>query len=229
MKPTYFARAADFRAWLADNHDKAPELLVGLHKKGAGRATMTYSEAVDEALCFGWIDGVRRTVDEERWTIRFTPRKPKSIWSQINLRRIEVLMERGHVMPPGKKAYETRDPAKQNLYSFEQKTVRDFTPEEEKRFRANAKAWAYFEAQPPGYRRVARFWVVSAKKEETQASRLDRLIADSANGKRLDNLTPPALVRKRKEEEAKAAEAEKAKAGEKTKQVQKASGKKVKA
>jgi uncharacterized protein YdeI (YjbR/CyaY-like superfamily) len=188
MKAIYFESPAAFRKWLEKNHDKADELLVGFHKRDSGKPSMTWPESVDEALCFGWIDGVRKSVDDERYTIRFTPRKQKSIWSAVNLRKMEALLKAGRVAPAGMAAYERR-PKDKAPYSFEQRPE-SFGPEYEKQFRANRKAWAFFESQPPGYRRIAMWFVLSAKKDETRQRRLQHVIEISAKGERLEPMTP---------------------------------------
>ena len=187
MKPIYFESPAAFRAWLQKNHDKADELLVGFHKKGSGKPSMTWPESVDEALCFGWIDGVRRGVDEERYTIRFSPRKTKSIWSAVNLKKMDALIKAGRVAPAGMAAYERRS-GDTAPYSFEQRPEA-FPSPYDKQFQAHKKAWKFFEAQPPGYRRVAIWYVISAKREETRQKRLEHLIGLSAGGERLELLT----------------------------------------
>jgi uncharacterized protein YdeI (YjbR/CyaY-like superfamily) len=184
MKPRFFASQALFRTWLEKNHDSATELLVGFYKKGSGKGGITYQQALDEALCFGWIDGVRRSIDEERWTIRFTPRRRGSIWSAVNIARVGVLKKMGVMHTSGIEAFESRDQEKTNRYSFERQDAA-LDAAQEKRFRANKKAWAFWESQPPSYRKVAAWFVVSAKKDETRARRLDQLIADSAEGLRI--------------------------------------------
>jgi uncharacterized protein YdeI (YjbR/CyaY-like superfamily) len=189
VEPTFFKSAAEWRAWLAKNHRKATEKLVGFHKAGSGNSGITYKEALDEALSFGWIDGVRRG-GEATWTIRFTPRRPKSIWSQINIKRIAELKAEGRLHPAGLAAFEARDPERQNRYSYENRTAA-FSPEEEQAFRANKTAWDNFRAMPPSYRRPATWWVVSAKREDTRARRLETLIADSLAGRRLKQLISP--------------------------------------
>ena len=191
MKPTFFETAAAFRDWLAANHETAPELLVGFYKKGSGRPSITWPESVDQALCFGWIDGVRKRIDGESYTIRFTPRRKGSIWSAINIRRAEELKKRGLMQPAGVRAFEQRLAHKSAIYAYENE-LRTLTPVDEKRFRSNRKAWTYWETQPPSYRRLAIYWITSAKKEETRQRRLATLIDDSAHGKRLDayTLTP---------------------------------------
>jgi uncharacterized protein YdeI (YjbR/CyaY-like superfamily) len=186
--PTFFRSPDEFRRWLEAHHGNTPELLVGFHKKASGNGGITYSEALDQALCFGWIDGVRRTIDAGSYTIRFTPRKPRSIWSLVNIRRVEVLQEQGLMAPAGLQAFAARDPKRSGIYSFESRP-RDLAPEYQERFRAHPQTWDFFQAQPPGYRKTATFWVMSAKKEETRARRLARLIGDSANGERLAEIT----------------------------------------
>jgi uncharacterized protein YdeI (YjbR/CyaY-like superfamily) len=185
---TFFKSSNEFRKWLAERHDKTSELWLGFYKKKSGKASLTYQQALDEALCFGWIDGVRKSHDEDSYIIRFSPRKAKSIWSRINIKRVEELKRLGRMKPPGIKAFESRDPRKSGIYSFEN-AERKLNPAYEKRFKAYPKAWAFFQAQPPGYKRTATFWVMSAKKEDTRLSRLARLVADSDNGVRLGIIT----------------------------------------
>lgn len=188
MKITYFKSAAAFRTWLEQHHATERELFVGFYKKASGRAGLTYAEAVDEALCFGWIDGVKRRVDQFSYQHRFTPRTAKSIWSRINIQHAERLIKTGRMTPAGRKASAARDPKRSEVYSFEN-APRQLPPAGERRFRADRTAWDFFQRQPPGYRRVATFWVVSAKKTETQTRRLEQLIADSRAGRRLKQLT----------------------------------------
>ena len=188
MKITYFKSAAEFRAWLEQHHATERELFVGFYKKASGRAGLTYAEAVDEALCFGWIDGVKRRVDQFSYQHRLTPRTAKSIWSRINIQHAERLIKTGRMTPAGRKASAARDPKWSEVYSFEN-APRQLPPAGERRFRADRTAWDFFQRQPPGYRRVATFWVVSAKKTETQTRRLEQLIADSRSGRRLKQLT----------------------------------------
>lgn len=180
MKPKFFSSPEKFREWLEKNHDR-DELLLGFHKKASGKKSITYPEALDEALCFGWIDGVRRNLDETSYTIRFTPRKPKSIWSLVNVRHVERLTKEGRMAEPGQKAYARRDPKRTGIYAFEN-APREFSPEYEKKFRANKSAWEFFQTEPPSIRRTCIFWVMSAKKEETRLRRLDQLIDSSAKG-----------------------------------------------
>jgi uncharacterized protein YdeI (YjbR/CyaY-like superfamily) len=182
MEPTYFASPDEFRAWLDAHHATEREILVGYHKVGTARPSMTWAQSVDQALCYGWIDGVRRRVDDERYTIRFTPRKPRSIWSDVNVRRVGELTEMGLMQPAGLAAFAAREAARSGVYSFEQAEVA-FTPEMEARFREDAAAWAYFQAQAPSYRRAATWWVIQAKRPETRERRLTTLIADSAAGR----------------------------------------------
>ncbi len=184
MKPVYFKTAAEFRAWLAGHHGTATELWVGFYKKDSGLKGISYTEAVDEALCFGWIDGLKKRVDERSYTHRFSPRRARSVWSRANLRRFEALRKAGRVTPAGEQAFAVRDPKRSGLYSFENRPRR-LDPSGESRFRANPKAWDFFRAQPPGYQRTAIWWAMSAKKEETRARRLTRLITDSDHGRRL--------------------------------------------
>jgi uncharacterized protein YdeI (YjbR/CyaY-like superfamily) len=188
----FFATPADFRAWLAANHETATELLVGFYKKGTGRPSLTWQEAVDQALCFGWIDGVRRSIDADSYLNRFTPRKPTSNWSNVNIARVAALTAAGLMQPAGLRAFAARTQAKSGVYSFEQGEPQTLPPELEAPFRMNAAAWAFWEAQPPGYRRTAAWWVVSAKQEATRLRRLATLIEDSAAGRRLAHLARPA-------------------------------------
>lgn len=185
MKPKFFATPAAFRAWLEKNHLTADELLVGFHKRDSGKASMTWPESVDAALCYGWIDGVRRSLGETSYTIRFTPRRARSIWSTVNITRMAFLVQEGLVRPAGLAAFERRTDDKSNVYAYERKQEAKLSPSDERKFRANRAAWAFFTAQAPSYQRVMTHYVVSAKKEETRARRLDALIAASAQGKRI--------------------------------------------
>ena len=188
MTPTFFAIPKDFRKWLEKHHADTSELWVGFYKKDSGRPSITWPESVDEALCVGWIDGLRKSIDAHSYMIRFTPRKPGSIWSAVNTRRAKDLIELGRMAAAGLRAFEGRDPKKTNLYSFEQRKAAALDPAFEKRFKANREAWTFFQSQPEGYRRIAIFWVTSAKQEETRARRLDTLIRDSAAGLRIGPL-----------------------------------------
>ena len=184
----YFASPAKFREWLEQHHEAAPELWVGFHKKATGRPSLTWPDSVDEALCFGWIDGIRKSVNAESYVIRFTPRKRASIWSNVNIKKAEALVESGRMRPAGLRAFEARDSKKSGIYSFEQRKKARLTPDEEKRFRSNKTAWRFFESQPPGYRQVATWWIVCAKRAETRGRRLTTLIDDSAAGRRIRQL-----------------------------------------
>jgi uncharacterized protein YdeI (YjbR/CyaY-like superfamily) len=191
MEPTFFATPAEFRAWLRKHHDSASELVVGFFKKGSGKPSITWPEAVDQALCFGWIDGVRRSLDDERYTNRFTPRRPRSNWSAVNIKRAEELIDLGLMHPAGLKAFEARTHVRPGVYSYERRHSITLDAAYERRFRRNQKAWRYFQAKPPSYRTTAVYWVMSAKKEETRERRLARLIDDSAHGRTVPPLTPP--------------------------------------
>ena len=188
-EPRYFRSPAEFRKWLEKNHAKADELLVGFHRKETKKPSMTWPQSVDEALCFGWIDGIRKGVDEERYTIRFTPRRPRSNWSAVNIKRVAELEALGRMADAGRAAFAKRSEARSAIYSYENKPE-DLPPAQQKRFRANKKAWKFFSDQPPGSRKIAMYWVLSAKKEETRDRRLETLIADSAAGRRLAQFTP---------------------------------------
>lgn len=178
------------RAWFRKHGATERELWVGFWKKETGRASVTWPESVDEALCWGWIDGVRKSIDETAYTIRFTPRKPKSYWSEVNVKRAKALIAESRMAPAGLAAFEARDPARTAEYSFEARH-RGLSDADEKAFRRNRAAWAFFEAQPPGYRKLASWWVISAKRDETRARRLATLIADSEAGRRLAGLERP--------------------------------------
>jgi uncharacterized protein YdeI (YjbR/CyaY-like superfamily) len=188
-KPTFFPTPADFSAWLEAHHDKLRELLVGFHKKDSGRPSITWPESVEVALCFGWIDGVRKSLGETSYTIRFTPRKPTSNWSSININFVRKLTKQGLMRPAGLKAFAARDEKKSAIYSYERKTGR-FTREQEKQFRADKAAWEFFRSQAPWYQRVTTYWVISAKREETKRKRLSELIGHSQNRRRIPGLIP---------------------------------------
>jgi uncharacterized protein YdeI (YjbR/CyaY-like superfamily) len=183
MEPKFFSSQEKFREWLEKNHDTAKELLVGFHKKKSGKKSITYAEALDEALCFGWIDGVRKSLNETSYTIRFTPRKPKSIWSLVNVKHVERLQKEGRMAEPGLKIYALRDPKRTGIYAFENRP-KEFSPVYEKKFRANKGAWDYFQTIPPSLRNNYVFWVMGGKKEDTQLRRLDLLIESCAKGVR---------------------------------------------
>lgn len=187
IQPTFFATPSDFRQWLKKNHASAKELWVGFHKKGTGKPSITWPESVDQALCFGWIDGLRKSFEAESYVIRFTPRKPTSIWSAVNTKRAQELIRLGLMQPAGKRVFEGHDAKKSNLYSFERKSV-SLGPAYEKQFRTNRDAWAFFQSQPPWYRKTATWWAMSAKQEETRQRRLATLISDSEAGRRIGPL-----------------------------------------
>jgi uncharacterized protein YdeI (YjbR/CyaY-like superfamily) len=190
-KPTFFATPAEFRSGLERHHDQETELWVGFYKKGSGKPSITWPESVDEALCFGWIDGIRKKIDEESYTNRFTPRNPRSNWSAINIKRVKELTAAGRMHPAGLAAFAQRAEDRAGLYSYENRKTARLHADQERRFRANDRAWAFFSAQPPGYRQTAIWWVVSAKREETRLKRLATLIDDSAHGRRIGPLTRP--------------------------------------
>ena len=191
MKIAHFSSQEEFRKWLVKNHAAASELFVGFHKKSSGKKGATYSEALDQALCFGWIDGVRRSIDADSYMIRFTPRKPKSIWSLVNVRHVERLQKAGKMADPGLKAFALREKHRTGIYSFEQKRP-GLSAKFKKLFRANGPAWEFFSRQAPWYQRTACHWVVRAKQEETRLRRFAKLVEVSVNGQRLDQLTPKA-------------------------------------
>ncbi len=188
MKPAFFTSRESFRRWLETHHARKRELWIGFHRKSSGREGMSYKEALDEALCYGWIDGVRRRVDGTSYAQRFTPRKPKSYWSAVNVKRARELIKEKRMAVAGLQTFGRRDAAGTARYSFERAAAR-FEPAQLKQFQANRRAWTFFESQPPYYKRVATFWVVSAKKEDTRARRLAALIADCAARRRLGLVT----------------------------------------
>ena len=192
MKPMFFPTPDAFRSWLEKNHGTAQQLWVGFRKKKSGKPSITWQESVDAALCFGWIDGVRKSLDGESYVIRFTPRKPDSTWSAVNIKRVAELKKLGLMQPPGLKAFEKRTDDNSAIYSYEQRKTAVLGNAYEKQFRAEKKAWDFFQLQPPWYRRVAAFWVISAKKEETRLKRLATLIEDSSRGERIGPLRRPA-------------------------------------
>jgi len=183
-KPKFFATPAAFRAWLAKHHDRSDAQWVGFYRRGSGKPSITWPESVDEALSFGWIDGVRKSIDDEAYMIRFTPRKPSSIWSAVNTKRMRELIAENRVHPAGLAAFEKRDERKTQIYAYERGNC-ELPPELEKTFRANRKAWEFHQAQPPGYRRQMCWYVMSAKRDETRRKRLETLIQLAATGKRL--------------------------------------------
>jgi uncharacterized protein YdeI (YjbR/CyaY-like superfamily) len=191
MKPTFFATPAKLRAWFEAQHETEKEVLVGFYKTASGKKSITWPESVDEALCFGWIDGIRRRVDDEAYTIRFTPRKRTSIWSAVNVGRVAELTKLAKMRPAGVRAFAARTLEKTGIYAFERNEAAQLTPAQEKKLRANKEAATFFDAQAPWYRRTATHWVISAKREETRERRLAQLIADSAAGRTIGPLTRP--------------------------------------
>jgi len=181
----FFATPAAFRAWLETHAATASELLAGFHKVGSGQASMSWPESVDEALCFGWIDGRRKRIDDTAYSIRFTPRKAGSIWSTVNIAKMAQLRASGRMRPEGERAFALRTEAKSGIYSHEQARAAELADEELHAFRRDAAAWAYFEALPPGYRKTVLHWITTAKKPETRAARLAKLMAACAAGTRL--------------------------------------------
>ncbi len=186
-KPTFFATPADFRRWLEKHHEDERELLVGFYKKGSGKPSITWPESVDEALCFGWIDGIRRRIDDDSYSIRFTPRRPDSIWSAVNFKRMGELIAAGRVQPAGLAAFAKRSADKTGVYSYEhqRRTEVRLDPAYEKQLRKDKAAWQYWENETPWYRRIVTRWIMEAKKEETREKRLRELIEASAAGHRI--------------------------------------------
>lgn len=182
MKPKFFKSSAEFRKWLEAHHSSATELLVGYYKKDSGKPSITWPQSVDEALCFGWIDGIRKSIDDLSYKIRFTPRKPRSTWSAVNIKRAGELIEQGLMQPAGLKAFQAREENRSGIYSYEQRSP-ELPDQYEKKLTKNRAAWKFFQAQPASYRKAANWWVLSAKKEETRLKRLDQLIDDSAKGR----------------------------------------------
>lgn len=183
--PRFFANPAGFRAWLEANAASKLELLVGFHKVGSGKPSISWPESVDEALCFGWIDGVRKRIDEHSYSIRFTPRKATSIWSAVNIAKVEKLNAQGRMTEAGARAFAHRQEDKSRVYAYEQESTAEFSAKELREFKSNAEAWAFFQATPPSYKRVILHWVTSAKKAETRVFRFSALLTASACGERL--------------------------------------------
>ena len=186
----YFAAPEDLREWFEKNHTSEKVLLLGYYKTGSGKPSVTWPQSVDEALCFGWIDGVRKRIDDHRYFIRFTPRQPKSYWSRVNLKRFGELLAAGRVSPAGLAAYEARAGEANSLYSFEQQQPVVLPDEHERRFREREEAWAWLEKAAPSYRKAAIWWVISAKQQATKERRLQQLIDCSAQGTRVPPFTP---------------------------------------
>lgn len=186
MSPIFFKDQFEFRNWLAQNHKKETELIVGYYKKDSGKQNMTWSESVDQALCFGWIDGIRKSIDDDSYCIRFTPRKPTSVWSAVNIAKVEELTKQGLMQKAGLDAFSFRKEEKSRIYSYEDEVER-LNRELETKFQANPKAWNYYSLQPPSYRKMVIRWIMSAKQESTRLSRLEKAIAESEKQKRLFN------------------------------------------
>lgn len=189
MKVTFFRSPSDLRKWFEKHHLTASELRVGYYKKSSGKPSVNWPESVDEALCFGWIDGIRNSIDDVSYTIRFTPRKPASIWSAVNIRRVRKLKAGGLMRPAGLQAFQRRRENKSGIYSYEQRNDKFDEPYASK-LKTNKAAWGFFQDRPPSYRKAAIWWVVSAKKEETRRKRLEKLIEDSARGRTISQLSP---------------------------------------
>ncbi len=189
-QPRFFATPDEWREWLKQHHQKETALWVGFHKKASGQPSIDWPQSVDEALCYGWIDGLRRGIDEHTYKIRFTPRRADSTWSAVNLKRFEELRRENRVQPAGLAIWESRQPEKAELYSYERQEAQ-LSDEHLAEFRKTPEAWRFFEQQPPGYRKTASWWVISAKKEETRQRRLQTLIEDSQAGRLLKQLQRP--------------------------------------
>lgn len=190
MKPVFFKKQADFRKWFEKNAETATQLLVGFYRVATGKPSITWSQSVDEALCFGWIDSIRNSIDEERYSIRFTPRKPSSIWSAVNIKKVEELKKLRLMKPKGLALFNNKDENKLRTYSFERSVV-ELSTQFEKKFKTNKKAWNFFQQMPPSYKKPAINWVMSAKQESTKHSRITTLIKDSEEGKKIKPLDYP--------------------------------------
>jgi uncharacterized protein YdeI (YjbR/CyaY-like superfamily) len=182
VNPEFFKSPSAFGKWLEAHHASSKELWVGFYKKDSRKPSITWPESVDEALCFGWIDGIRKSIDEESYMIRFTPRKPSSVWSSVNIGNVDKLIKDNRMRPAGMKAFEARKENRSGIYAYEQRSAELVEPYQAK-FKRNKAAWKFFQSQPAWYRKVANWWVVSAKREETRLKRLDQLIEDSAQGR----------------------------------------------
>src|SRR3954465_948786 len=203
MKPLFFAKPEDWREWLEQNHEREKEVLVGFYKRDSGKPSITWPESVDAALCFGWIDGVRRSIDAESYSIRFTPRRSRSFWSNVNVKRAEELIALGLMQPAGLRAFKSGRGERSGVYSFEQKDIA-FDKDQDRQFKKEKAAWQFFQSRARWYRRTTTWWVISAKREETKAKRLNKLIADSAAGRTIALLgrreassAPSGRIRKR--------------------------------
>ena len=189
MEPVFFADAAELRAWFLEHHADAPELLVGYYKKHTGKPTVQHTEAIEQALCFGWIDSIGRRIDDERYQVRFTPRRKGSVWSAVNVAKVAELTSAGLMHPAGLQAFESRKAERVAVYSYEQPADAVLDDQQTELFRSEEAAWQWFSAQPASYRRAAVHWVVSAKREETRQRRLAQLITDSQAGRTVPPLT----------------------------------------
>ena len=185
VPPKFFPTPKHFRTWLAKNHDRADSLWVGFYRKDSGKRSITWPESVDEALCFGWIDGIRKKVDDISYKIRFTPRRARSVWSAVNIARVAVLSAEGRMHASGHAAFQRRDEINSRVYSFENRATAQLSAEDEREFKRDPVGWKFFQAQPPGYRRLAAWWIISAKRTETRRARLGRLIATSRARRRI--------------------------------------------
>ncbi|MCU0363416.1 MAG: YdeI/OmpD-associated family protein [Bacteroidales bacterium] len=184
MEPEYFKSQDEFREWLGLNHGSASEIIVGFYKVKSKRFNMTWSQSVDQAICFGWIDGIRRSIDDERYCIRFTPRNPKSAWSNVNIKKAEELTAKGLMAPAGTKAFNIRKNEKSGIYSFENDS-REMPDSLRKLLISDEEAWEFFTKQAPSYRKTINHWILSAKQEKTRLSRVEKLISLCREGKRL--------------------------------------------
>ena len=197
-QPVFFETPAALRKWFTANHKQGGVLWLGYHKRGTGKPSVDWAQSVDQALCFGWIDGVRKSLGAESYMIRFTPRKADSHWSSVNIKRVAELTRMGQMKPAGHKAFEARSEKKSGRYSYEQRHQARLSPTQLRQFKANADAWKYFQAQPPWYQRITTFWIASAVREATQASRLEQLIRHSAAGDWVPGLKRPGSSNPRK-------------------------------
>ena len=189
MPPTFFRTPSQLREWLETYHTTTDELWIGYYKKDTGKPSITWPESVDQALCYGWIDGVRKRIDDISYTIRFTPRKSGSIWSSVNITRAQALIAQGHMQPAGLDAYQVRRENKSGIYSYEQRSV-ELPEPYNLMLKKNRVAWSFFQAQPPSHRKAVSWWIISAKREETRLKRLEKLIEYSVQGHTLPELTP---------------------------------------
>jgi len=188
VEPTFFSDQYEFRKWLEENHEREAELIVGFYKVGSGKPSMTWSQSVDQALCFGWIDAVRKSIDKDSYLIRFTKRRPKSIWSAVNIKKVEELTKLGLMKPAGIAAFNLREESRSRIYSYEKENIK-LSSEFDDRFRANTKAWSFFQSLPPSYQKPAIKWVMSAKQEATREKRFQELVRDSEAGRKIKSLS----------------------------------------